>query len=66
MAVGPERSGPRLSAARVKDRPGLVGESVRLDPAPSAWMATGIVTPSAVEVINQAVRSVLWASQFLS
>jgi hypothetical protein len=51
-----------FSVVRVKDRPGLLGESVGLDPAPSAWMAwvaTCIVTPSAVEVINQAVPSVL-------
>jgi hypothetical protein len=56
VAVGPERSGPRLSAAGVKDRSGLVGESVRLDPAPSPWtarVATCIATPSAVEVMNE-------------
>jgi hypothetical protein len=55
-----------FSAARAEDRPGLVGESVRLDPAPSAWtarVAICIAMPSAVEVIHQAVRSVLWASQ---
>ena len=49
----------RLFGGQDQGPTGLVVESVRLDPAWTARVATGIATPSALEVINQAVRSVL-------